>query len=177
MRHILIIIFIFMMFGCSAHNNAVVPCSDENLTCLELVTETTPTSELIGIIGGKETIESVNERAPILCLRKRGASYYAVYKVSDSEWDLVYFDSERIFEGVSIIRISDGVTKKDFDGIGSGSNINDVKAIDPHGNYDFMFASWSGYPRYSYHYTEDGYKIVIHYNAEYNIIDIDKNIL
>lgn len=35
-----------------------------------------------------------------------------------------------------------------------------------------MYASWSDYPQCSYHYTRDGYEIVIFYDSGFLVTDI-----
>ena len=60
----------------------------------------------------------------------------------------------------------------DFEIIKVGTQVAEVKKLDPSGDYTFMYASWSDYPQCSYHYTRDGYEIVIFYDSGFLVTDI-----
>ena len=65
-----------------------------------------------------------------------------------------------------------GVLKDDLLRIPIGVSVKQVQKIDPDGDYDFMFTSWSGYPQTSHHYTSDGYAFSIDYNDAYEVVGI-----
>ena len=54
----------------------------------------------------------------------------------------------------------------EFDQLSAGDAFEKVRELDPDGDYPFLFASWSGYPKISYHYTADECLVVIHYTAD-----------
>ena len=54
----------------------------------------------------------------------------------------------------------------EFDRLSAGDAFEKVRELDPDGDYPFLFASWSGYPKISYHYTADECLVVIHYTAD-----------
>ena len=63
----------------------------------------------------------------------------------------------------------------EFDQLFAGDSFKKVRELDPNGDYPFLFANWSGYPKISYHYTADEFSIVIHYTTDgESIVEITK---
>lgn len=171
MKKVAILFILALLCGCNGVSSKLVPCSDTDLTCAELVTETVLFSDLEHATKTKKSIESLNKLMPVQCLRKQGTSYQAVYR-TDAGWALVSFDSERLFQGISEVQISGTLEASDFEIIKIGTKVAEVKELDPSGDYTFMYASWSNYPQCSYHYTRDGYEIAIFYDSSFSVSEI-----
>ena len=87
-------------------------------------------------------------------------SNYTIIKSSEGVV-LITFDADRKNAGSELISFSSETIEGALDNVKIGDQLSTVMEIDPLGNYDFMYASWSNYPRISYHYVGDfGYSIV-----------------
>ena len=64
---------------------------------------------------------------------------------------------------------------EEFDQFSVGDSFKKVMEFDPNGDYPFLYASWSGYPKISYHYTADEFLIVIQCTTDgKQIVEITK---
>lgn len=122
----------------------------------------------IGILNNaeKETLEAfqgdlseLNDLLPIKCLRKTAEGYSAIYAI-DEAIEILFFDEEGQFIGKTKQKWS--APKKVFDTIQKGDSLDRIMSIDPNGNYLFLNTGHNE-PMNSFHYTEDGYYIVIKY--------------
>ncbi len=59
----------------------------------------------------------------------------------------------------------------EFDQLSAGDAFEKVRELDPEGNYPFLFAGSSDFPKISSHYTADELLILIHYTADGKSID------
>ena len=74
---------------------------------------------------------------------------------------LITFDADRKNASSKLITFSSDTIEGALDNVKIGDQLSTVMEIDPLGNYDFMYAGWSDYPRISYHYVGDfSYSIV-----------------
>ena len=137
MKKIVILFALALLCGCSGANSEFIRCSDQDLTCAELITETVLFSDLEHAAKTENTI-----------------------------------DFERSSQGGSEVQGSGTLEVSDFEIIKVGTQVAEVKKLDPSGDYTFMYASWSDYPQCSYHYTRDGYEIVIFYDSGFLVTDI-----
>ena len=66
----------------------------------------------------------------------------------------------------------------EFEQFSIGDPFKKVREFDPDGDYPFLFAGSSKFPKISYHYTADAFLIMIHYktdtDGEYKIEEITK---
>ena len=67
--------------------------------------------------------------------------------------------------------------KSDFDGLVKGQSLDEVKAIDPNGEYLFLYTGRNDTPKVSSHYTKDGYLITIEYDVSNVIISINEELI
>ena len=51
--------------------------------------------------------------------------------------------------------------------IGVGTSLDEIMTLDPDANYDFLYASWTEYPKISYHHTADGRIVAFYYDDAY----------
>ena len=69
------------------------------------------------------------------------------------------------------------LSKSDFDGLTKGQSIEEVKTIDPNGEYLFLYTGRNDTPKVSSHYTKDGYLITIEYDDFNTIISINEELI
>ena len=67
--------------------------------------------------------------------------------------------------------------KSDFNGLAKGQSLDAVRAIDPNGEYLFLYTGRNDTPKESLHYTKDGYLITIQYDASCSIISINEELI
>ena len=63
--------------------------------------------------------------------------------------------------------------KSDFDGLVKGQSLDEVRAIDPNGEYLFLYTGRNDTPKVSSHYTKDGYLITA--PEKFDPVKIKKN--
>ena len=91
--------------------------------------------------------------------------YYSDYSVAVVMYDL---------EGNSFKRIYNlNQTKSVYEDLEIGDSIDTVQDLDPKGDYSFMFVGRNDVPRVSTHYTIDKYVVVISYDMNNLITDIN----
>lgn len=129
----------------------------------ELVTCEYSNSELEDIVSTATTIQALNARYPVECIRDCGNIVRVSY-CGDDAVAVILFDNKgnRIMGRVfTTYRLKD-----DFETINIGSCLNDVQQIDPDGNYLFLITGRNDIPRESVHCTKDGYLITIKYTYD-----------
>lgn len=65
------------------------------------------------------------------------------------------------------------LSKQAFDSLSLGHTLADVRAIDPRGEYLFLYTGRNDFPRVSSHYTTDGFIVSITYDKSNVIEKID----
>ena len=81
---------------------------------------------------------------------------------------VVFFSADGKSSTIEKVSFSLSSNKANVEKLCEGSDLQAVLSADPDGQYPFLFAGWSGYPKYSYHFFEDGEGFFILYDT--NII-------
>lgn len=125
------------------------------------------------------TIEELNERYPLECVRKEytvtsGVKYRIIYLGEKHLVRFWYFPSTGEINawGYTIV-----CEKSNFSGLKVGDPIEKVREIDKDGSYAFLYAGRSDFPKTSQHYTKDGYLITIDYDKDYKITKINEELI
>ncbi len=84
----------------------------------------------------------------------------------------VFFLESGQYDHTHDISFSKDENEEGIENLQPGVNLKEVLAKDPDGRFNFMFASWSGYPKVSYHYFKSGKCYEINYNEDLNIVGI-----
>ncbi len=103
-----------------------------------------------------------SDAAPAVELRYRGETKVLQLMFDDTSGSKLY---SRIYNANCL--------KNAFDTLEVGQLLSDVQAIDPEGEYLFLYTGRNDVPRVSTHYTTDGFVISITYNQDYVIEKID----
>ena len=181
MRHINKSLFIVAMLllcvlsSCSRGGSelkTIISSPDKNIT--ELVSKKYTDSQLLDIIQLKLTMNELNKQYPIECLRKVGVSYRASYLGKDSV-AIIYFNDngKQMFGKLYYLYL----TRADYNKLAIGQSIEEVQAIDPHGDYQFLYTGSNNASRASNHYTKDGYLITIEYDESGTIVSITTSLI
>ena len=139
--------------------------SDKNL--IELVSRIYDESQLNDIVRFNGNINELNDIYPTECLRRVGEYYRASYLGNDSVAIIIFDNSGKKLIGKIV---STQCLKADFEELEKGKSLDEVKNIDPKGEYLFLYTGRNDTPRKSSHYTKDGYLITIEYDVSFNII-------
>ena len=119
-------------------------------------------------------LNELNTKCPIECLRKDNGVYRVSY-LGDGRIAVLLFDSS----GNKILgnTYRTQLLKSDFNGLAKGQSLDAVRAIDPNGEYLFLYTGRNDTPKESLHYTKDGYLITIQYDASCSIISINEELI
>ena len=171
-----IFIIAFILIGCifsacSSEKNESAGTSDADLSSMDIVKTTVSYEELIKLLEDKPSLEELNNRIVLECVKKTFNCYYAVLK-TDQGWVIIYFDKDEKFSNEQQIIISENTNKDIMDSLKIGMSLEEVRKADPDGDYSFIYFSWSGYPQVSYHYLADGNVYYISYDDSFCISDI-----
>ena len=131
-------------------------------------------SQLLEIVKHNGSINELNAQYPIECLRENEGTYRASY-LGDASIAVIMFDNSgnRILGGVH----STQLLRSDFSCLENGQSLENVREIDPNGEYLFLYTGRSDTPKVSTHYTKDGYLITIEYNNSNTIINIKEELI
>ena len=97
-----------------------------------------------------------------ISFKQLGVLIYTVVRTPKHLY-LVWFDEAGKYSFNREIVFSDIESKTKIESIKKGDDLDSVMQADKCGEYDFLFASWSGFPQISYHFFEDGSAYEIHY--------------
>lgn len=166
---ILVLTMSMLLLLCSCvdeENDLAAELSPSDKNVVNLVSNTYKESELQKMIEFSGSIRELDAQYPIECLRKDGNSYRAAY-LGDNCVAMLWFDDSGNKILGNIYRIT--CLKSDLVELMKNQSLEDVKAIDPEGDYMFLYTGSNNTPRASYHYTKDGYLFTVEY-SESNVI-------
>ncbi len=145
----------------------------ERLNSKDVVTHVYRDDELLEIANYQGSLEDLNARYPVECLRQNNLEKYVVY-YSDTMIGLVYFDEN------DISFLSRAITPRfkstEFDFLSSGDALSTVIGFDPDGDYPFLHTGVR-IIKQSMHYTTDGYVVLIQYDEDNVIASISKKLI
>jgi len=143
-----------------------VEVSPREKTLIRLASRVYDDQQIAEITAFEGSIDELNAVYPIECLRKHHYGDYVYYRASylgDGQVAVIEFDDSGNYLFGAVFTV--WLPKSDFDGFWTGQPLEEVKAIDPYGDYSFRYASMTEYPEASLHCTTDGYLILIFYES------------
>ena len=147
--------------------------SESDKTLVDLATKIYSDSQLSQIVNYEVSINELNDKFPIECLREEQTIYRVSYLGEGKIAVILFDDSGNKLTGTIY---NAKKTKSDFDKLTKGKSLEDVRAIDPDGEYLFLYSGRNDLPRVSSHYTKDGYLITIEYDDLNTIISISEKL-
>lgn len=131
-------------------------------------------SQLQEIASFNGYIDELDYKYPIYCLRKHNGIYRVSYLGEESIAVLLFDDACKKFSGKIF---TPTILKSAFSGIEKGCSLEEVRKIDPDGEYLFIDTAKKDTPKVSSHYTIDGYLITVEYDDENTVINVDVKVL
>jgi len=171
-KNFIIIIFLLCnLCSCSYEGNDLnMKLSSENKTLIELSTKAYEDDEITSIMSFTGSIQELNKIYPIECIRKIPVGYRVSYCGISNFISILFDNSGNKLIG-NIYKISN--SKSYFNNLIIGNSIEEVKRIDPNGNYVFLYTGRNDIPKQSVHYTSDGYLLTISYDENNLISNIE----
>lgn len=174
MKHISHIVVLIMLMcvlsSCGNMENEPqeMDCSpDESI--LELVSKRYSNSQLDEIAQSELTLDEMNEKYPIECVRKIETAYRVAY-LGNEKVAVIMFDGNGSKTVGKVYGLN--LKKADFDKLAIGQKLTDVQTIDPKGEYLFLQTGRNDAPKVSNHYTTDGYLVEVEYDEENTVVSV-----
>jgi len=151
-----------------------IETSSPDKTLINLASKIYTDSELSDIVKFSGTIDELNAKYPIECLRKNKNTYRVSY-LGNGSVALITFDNAKnkiIGKVYNALQL-----KSDFSDLKNGQSLEKVKKIDPNGDFTFLYTGRNDTPKISTHCTKDGYLITIKYDISNTIICIKEELI
>ena len=116
--------------------------------------------------GEKKTSVYVDSHYRTLVMTTNGymiIDYYIGEKTIEENSVITFIGNGELIS-YKLITLSKEEIKNQIIGLEVGITVDDVVRIDPNGKYDFLHTGWTGRPKYSYHYFQDGTGVEIKYD-------------
>lgn len=168
----LILMVVLMLYSCAKVENSLnIEISPMDKSLVDLSTKIYSETELFELEKFNGSLSKLNDKYPVECLREDNGIYRASYLGDES---IVIFLFDASGNKIRACTYSAKLSKSDFDELDKGSLLDEVREIDPNGEYLFLYTGRNDTPKMSSHYTKDGYLIIIEYNDSNEIINISK---
>lgn len=169
------IISLFLLYSCAKKgSNLKTEISPPDRSLIDLASQIYDEPQLSELAKFNGLIDELNAQYPIECLREDNGTYRASYLGDGSIAVLLFDDTGNSLLG-KIYRTH--LLKSDFDRLVKGQTLEEVKIIDPNGEYLFLYTGRNDTPKISTHYTKDGYLITIEYDVSNIIISINEELI
>lgn len=172
---IAIIVLVFLLCtGDNGGNNLEIKTSPPNNNLIDLVSKIYDESQLSELVNIDGSMNELHGKYSIECLRSDKGIYRASY-LGDGYVAVVLFDES----GNKLIGkvYKTQLLKSDFCELEKGKSVEDVRKLDPNGDYVFLYTGRDDMPKASSHYTKDGYLITIEYDTFNKIISINAELI
>ena len=173
----LIFITVILLAICSCTKGGSdlnIEISPPDKSLVDLASKIYDETELLELTKFNGSLNELNIKYPIECLREDNGIYRVSY-LGDGSIAIFLFDGS----GNRVVgsTYSTQLLKSDFDGLVKGRSLDEVRAIDPNGEYLFLYTGRNDTPKVSSHYTKDGYLITIEYDVSNVIISINEELI
>lgn len=170
-----VILLLCLLCTCTkGGNNLEVRISSSDKTLIDLASKIYDESQMLEIIRFNGSINELNSKYPIECLRNNEGTYRASY-LGKGRVAVILFDNSgnKIFGNIyNALHL-----KSDFSGLAKGQPLEKVREVDPEGEYLFLYTGRNDTPKLSSHYTKDGYLITIEYDYSNTITNIKEEFI
>ena len=169
------IIALLLLCSCNkGENDLKVKVSSPDETLIDVATHIDDESELSDIAKFNGSISELNAKYPVECVRVKGSTYRVSYLGNDSI-AVILFDGygDKIYGNVYNIQKK----SSDFSVLTKGCSLEEVRKIDPNGEYLFLYTGRNDMPKLSSHCTKDGYFVTIEYNDSNMITNISEEFI
>lgn len=167
--------------GCDEKEpNFPVALSDMTRSAIELNTDKLKDSDLEAIyqdmLSG-ETVKQLNDAHEIRCLRKVDDGYRVIY-TGNTRALVLRFDNDGNWIKTDRLRTIYRIapTRGKFDVLKAGDSVTKVQTADPTCFFPFLVDPSSS-DLETNHYTEDGYHTRVKYDADFNIVSVESELM
>ena len=172
---IFLTVMLLMICSCTKGGSDLnIEISPPDKSLVDLASKTYDETELLELMKFDGLLNELNVKYPIECLREDNGMYRVSYLGDESVVIFLFDGSGNILFGRTY---STQLLKSDFDKLLKGQSLDEVRAIDPNGEYLFLYTGRNDTPKESLHYTKDGYLITIQYDASCSIISINEELI
>lgn len=165
-----VIISLFLLCSCvKGGSDLKIETSPPDKSLIDLASKIYNKQQLSEIAKFNGSIDELNTQYPIECLRDDNDTYRVSY-LGDGSIAVLLFDNcgNRLFGNIYNTQL----LKSDLDKLEKGQLLEEVRKIDPDGEYLFLYTGRNDTPKVSSHYTKDGYLITIEYDDSNIIVDV-----
>ncbi len=172
--------YIFILSGCDKKNETnMFNILDESVNIIDVVTETYSDEDMFDEIDTeKYTLDELNKLYPVEFIKKykRADDSYVdnVAYMTSYGYIILYYDESGNYVFGNDIIVEKSL--KEFDVLNVGDSIDDVQKFDENGEFLFLYTGIDA-PKISQHYTIDGYMVMIHYNSDYSVTEIENRLI
>ena len=169
------IVLLSLLCSCvKGGTNLNIEISPTDKSLVELSSKTYDKLQLLEILNFEGSINELNAKYPVECIRLINETYRISYLGDESVVVLLFdYNGNKILGNIYSTRL----LKSDLRELEKGQSLEAVRAIDPNGEYLFMSTGRNDIPKASSHYTRDGYLIIIEYNDSNNIENIREELI
>ncbi len=170
-----VIVMLLVICSCTKGGSDLnIEISPPDKSLVDLASKIYDEAQLLELAKFKGSMNELNTKYPVECLRENNGTYRVSY-LGDGNITVLLFDDSgnRLLGNI----YSTQLLKSDFDNLKKGQLLNEVRAIDPNGEYLFLYAGRNDAPKVSSHYTKDGYLITIEYDVFNVIISINEELI
>lgn len=172
---IFLTVMLLMICSCTKGGSDLnIEISPPDKSLVDLASKTYDETELLELMKFDGLLNELNVKYPIECLREDNGMYRVSYLGDESVVIFLFDGSGNKLFGRTY---STQLLKSDFDKLLKGQSLDEVRAIDPNGEYLFLYTGKNDTPKESLHYTKDGYLITIQYDASCSIISINEELI
>ena len=172
---VVVMTLLFLLCSCTKGGSDLsIKTSPSDKSLIDLASQIYDKSQLIELAKFDGTMNELNAKYPIECLREANGIYRASY-LADGSIAVILFDNSgnKLWGNIYNTQL----LKSDFSRLAKGQLLEEVRTIDPNGEYLFLFTGRNDTPKVSSHYTKDGYLITIEYDALNTITNINEELL
>ena len=170
-----IIVMLLVICSCTkGENDLNIEISPPDKSLVDVASKIYDETELLELMKFNGSLNELNIKYPIECLREDNGMYRASYRGDGSVVIFLFDGSSNRLSGSTY---STKLLKSDFDRLVKGQSLDEVRAIDPNGEYLFLYTGRNDTPKVSSHYTKDGYLITIEYDASNVITNINEELI
>lgn len=175
-------ICIFILSGCNKkyETDIFYDISDNSENIIDVVTEIYSDKDMFDKINTeKYNMKELNKLYPVEFTRRfeyeDSLHMDVVTYITSYGYMIFHYD-----EDGNYIYGDDIISEKSLKGfyvLNTGYSVDDVQKFDGNGDFAFLYAGYTGTPKISFHYTTDGYIVMIHYDSDYNVEKIEYRLI
>ena len=172
---LVILVIGFSFISCGGSNNNMI-LLDQDVNFMDLIPVAVDYNKVIKSLDEKPDLNSINDIIGFEYYKQYSEGYYTLAKIDDGIL-LIDFDLDKNYKSCRKISFSDCSTIDHMNKLSTGDSLEKVRNIDRNGDYPFLYAGRTDYPKISYHFFNDGSVYVVSYDESFCILSLSKYIL